>query len=354
MSSNTGSSSPTGGNGNSNANSNAVLNANSNANLTSSSTSTSTSNTSNTSNTPPPVITQFTLNEAFDVSGAHITNQQGTAANGTGVTITTFQTTDASDVDLSLTQNLTGLVVVNNEQSDPNSAQGLLLAEIRDYAGKINCTDFQGKGTIDDYSQLFQAASKIANDVTQIKLDVDVEGFNEFGEAADELSKLFNSFIVKLQTVSIIDDLDFLRSIAAALRKIWNLSEVFGKFKETILATATVKVPQSSHDARLLVSTIMSEVDCAFTYINHFINPMTPAPAAASLSATERFVIEKAVDTIDSWSVLCEQGVTIAMSNNPDIQYFSTASRHLRTNAALLNNNTSTLRGRLAAYNILQ
>jgi hypothetical protein len=129
---------------------------------------------------------------------------------------------------------------------------------------------------------------------------------------------------------------------------------VFGKFKETILATATVKVPQSSHDASLLVSTIMSEVDCAFTYINHFINPLTPAPAAASLSATERFVIDKAVDTIDSWSVLCEQGVTIAMSNNPDIQYFSTASRHLRANAALLNNNTSTLRGRLAAYNILQ
>jgi hypothetical protein len=350
MSSNSGSSSPTGGN--SNANSNAVLNANSNANLTS--TSTSTSSSSNTSNAPPPVITQFTLNETIDISGAQITNQQGTAANGTGVTVTTFQTTDASDVDLTLTQNLTGLVVVNTEHCDPNSAQSLLLAEIRDYAGKINCTDFQGKGTIDDYSQLFQAASKIANDVTQIKLDVDVEGFNEFGAAADELSKLFNSFIVKLQTVSIIDDLDFLRAIAAALRKIWNLSEVFGRFKETILATATVKVPQSSHDARLLVSTIMSEVDCAFTYINHFINPTTPAPAAASLSVTERLVIEKAVDTIDSWSLLCEQGVTIAMSNNPDIQYFSTASRHLKGNAALLNNNTSTLRGRLAAYNILQ
>ena len=301
------------------------------------------------------MITQFTLNEAFDVSGAHITNKQGSAANGTEVTITTFQTTDASNVDLTLTENLVGLVETGyNDVCDPNSAQSLILAEIRDYAGKINCTDFQGKGTIDDYSQLFQAASKIANDVTQIKLDVDVEGFNEFGAAADELSKLFNSFIVKLQTVSIIDDIDFLRSIAAALRKIWNLSEVFGRFKETILATATVKVPQSSHDARLLVSTIMSEVGCAMTYINHFVNPLTPAPAAATLTANDRVVINKAVDTIDSWSVLCEQGVTIAMSNNPDIQYFSTASRQLRTNASLLTNNTSTLRGRLAAYNILQ
>lgn len=304
---------------------------------------------------PTHVILTSTLNESFDISGANITNQQGVDADGTHVTITTFQTTDASNVDLTLTENLVGLVeTVYNDVNDPNSQQGVLLAEIRDYAGKINCTDFQGKGTLDDYSQLFQAASKIANDVTHIKLDVDVEGFNEFGAAAEELSKLFNSFIVKLETVSIIDDVDFLRSIADALRKIWNLSEVFGRFKETILATATVKVPQSSHDARILVSSIMSEVGCAMTYVNHFVNPLIPAPLAASLTETERLVINKAVDTIDSWSVLCEQGVTIAMSNNPDIQYFSTASRQLRTNAAMMTNNTSTLRGRLAAYNILQ
>ena len=328
----------------SNADSNAFLNANSNAAF----------NANSNTQVPPPVIVTATLDEAFDISGAHITNTQGVAADGTHVTVTTFQTTDLSGLDLSLTQNLVGLVETYYDNTADNSAHSVILNEIRDYAGKINCSDFQGKGTIDDYSHLFQAASKIANDVTQIKLDVDVEGFNEFGAAADELSKLFNSFIVRLQTVSIIDDLDFLRSIAAALNKIWNLSEVFGRFKETILATATVKVPQTSHDARLLVSSIMTEVGCAMNYVNHFINPSVPAPHSASLSAEEVIVINKAVDTIDSWSVLCEQGVTIAMSNNVDIQFFSTASKVLRTNANTLTHNTSTLRGKLAAYNILQ
>jgi len=338
MSSNSGNTSP-GGTPNSNAS-----NPNSNA-----------SNPNSNAQAPPPVIVTSTLSETFDISGAVITNNQGVAADGTGVTVTTFQTTDLSGVDLTLTENLVGLVEIGYDNTvDPNSPQSLALAEIRDYAGKINCTDFQGKGTIDDYSQLFQAASKIANDVTQIKLDVEVDGFNEFGAAADELSKLFNSFIVKLQTVSIIDDIEFLRSIAAALRKIWNLSEVFGRFKETILATATVKVPQSSHDARLLVSTIMSEVGCAMTYVNHFVNPLSPAPVAAMLTENERHVINKAVDTIDSWGVLCEQGITIAMSNNPDVQYFSSASSQLKTNASFLKNNTSTLRGKLASYNIIQ
>ena len=303
---------------------------------------------------PAPVIVTSTLDEAFDISGARITNKQGVAADGTGVTVTTFQTTDLSGLDLTLTENLVGLVESYYDNTNDNSAHSIVLNEIRDYAGKITCSDFQGKGTIDDYSQLFRAASKIANDVTQIKLDVDIDGFDEFGTAADELSKLFNSFIVRLQTVSIIDDLDFLRSISVALRKIWNLSEVFGRFKETILATATVKVPKSSHDAKLLVSSIMTEVGCAMTYVNHFINPSIPAPVAASLSSEEIIVINKAVNTIDSWSILCEQGVTIAMSNNTDVQFFSTANIHLKNNAKLMLNNTSTLRGKLATYNILQ
>lgn len=302
-----------------------------------------------------PVIVNYTLNEVVDISGARITNQQGTAADGTEVTHVQFQTTDGSGADLTLNENLVGVVTsYYDDEADANSPANLELNKIKDYAAKINCSDFQGKGTIDDYSQLFQAASKIANDVQQMQLDVEVEGFNEFGAAADELSKLFNSFIVKLQTVSVIDDLSFLRSISAALEKIWKLSEVFGRFKETILATATVQIPKSSHDTKLLVQSVMSEVNCAMTYINHFVNPVAGDPADANLSARDRNVINKAVDTIDNWSVLCEQGVSIAMSNDPDIIYISTASGQLKSKASQLTSNTSTLRSKLAMYNIIQ
>ena len=128
---------------------------------------------------------------------------------------------------------------------------------------------------------------------------------------------------------------------------------MFGKFKETILATATIRVPKSSHDAAILVKSVMSEVNCAMTYVNHFVNPLVGDPDDANLSAYEQNVIAKAVNTIDNWSVLCDQGVSIAMANNPDIMYISTASNQLKTSASLLVSNTSTLKSKLAQYNIL-
>ena len=299
-----------------------------------------------------PKIVNYTLNQTEDISGAQITSQQGVAANGSEVTQVNFQTTDLSGMDLTLTQNLTGIVQsFYDTTEDQTSQSAILLNEIKDYAAKINCNEFKGKGTLEDYSELFNAASKIANDVTQMNLDVDVEGFNEFSSAADELSKLFNSFIVKLQTVSIIDDVSFLRSISLALSKIWNLSQVFGRFKETILATATVQIPKSSHDAAILVNSVMSEVNCAMNYVNHFVNPQPGHHPSADLSAEERIVINKAVATIDHWSVLCDQGVYIAMSNSPDVQLISTVSSRLKVNASLMTNNTSTLKSKLSRYN---
>jgi len=212
-------------------------------------------------------------------------------------------------------------VLFRSDEVDPSGATNLVLNQIKAYASQIQCSDFQGKGTVEDYAIRFQAASKIANDVNQTQLNVQVDGFNEFGAAADQLSALFTSFIQKLETVSIIDDLSFLQSIAAALAKIVNLSNIFGKFKNTILATATIQVPKPSHDATLLAQNVMSEVGCAMTYINHFVNPLPSDPASANLSDIEKNIIDKAVASIDNWSTLCSQGVTISMSNNPDMQY---------------------------------
>ena len=296
---------------------------------------------------------QYTLNETTDASGVIVKNQQGTDANGVEVTHTTFVTKDVSGNDINVSEDLLATAFdYYDDEANPASANVQILNEIKDYAGKIKCSDFQGKGTVDDYAILFQAASKIASDTKQMELVVDIQGFNEFGAAADDLSKLFNSFITKLQTVSIVDDLNFLRAIAAALKKIWNLSEVFGKFKETILATSTVDIPKSAHDAKLLVQTVMSEVSCAMNYINHFVDPSVNVGPSGNLSVAEQAIITKAVATIDNWSVLSAQGVTIAMSNSPDVSYISTASKQLSFNATKLNANTSTLRSKLAAYNI--
>lgn len=320
-----------------------------------------TSRPSSPSNTPPSgppsspptysnAIVLPTLDQTIQGNGYVVHNTQGPDVSGNEITHTTFDTTDP-EVDFQVTEDLTGKVEAYYDNTqETETAQ--LLSSINSYASKIQCTDFQGKGTIEDYSQLFNAAAKIANESKHMQLDVDIDGFNEFADAADELSKLFSSFIVKLESVSIIDDVVFLRSVSIALEKIWKLSEVFGKFKQTILATSSVQLPKSTHETKVALESVISNVNCAMKYISHFVDSSVPAPVEADLSQNEKDVISAAVNTIDSWNVLCEQGVSIAMSSNPDIQFITASSNQLKNTTQTLKNATDKLKNKLASYNI--
>ena len=314
------------------------------------STPTTNANSNANSNNPSPVPSALTLDQTVVGDGFVVHNTQGVDASGNEITLTTFDTTDP-EVDFQVEADLTGQVEAYYDNThETDTAQ--VLAEIQLYGSRIQCSDFHGKGTIEDYSQLFNAAAKIANESKQMQLDVDIDGFNEFADAADELSKLFTSFIVKLENVSIIDDMAFLRAVSVALKKIWNLSEVFGKFKQTILATSTIQIPKSTHDTKTVLESVIGNVNCAMKYISHFVDSSSPAPVDANLSTEEKGVIDAAVSTIDSWNVLCEQGVSIAMSNNPDIKYIKTASDQMKNTTQTLKNATNALKTKLASYAI--
>lgn len=282
--------------------------------------------------------------------GYIVQNTTGSDTSGNQITHTTFDTTDL-DVDFQVEQDLTGKVQAYYDNTAERET-ALVLSDIQNYGSKIQCEDFHGKGTIDDYSKLFQAAAKIANETKQMQLDVDIAGFNEFADAADDLAKLFTGFILKLENVSIIDDMVFLRAVSVALKKIWNLSEVFGKFKQTILATSSIQLPKSAHDTKVVLESVIGNVNCAMKYISHFVDASFVAPEDANLSSTEKGVIDAAVATIDNWNVLCEQGVSIAMSNNPDIQYIKTASNQLKNTTNTLKSATDKLKVKLAVYNM--
>jgi len=296
---------------------------------------------------PPTVPSDPSLNS---VVGYVVTNSQYADASGNEHTETIFTTTDPTS-DVQIFEDLSG-DVVHYYDDTKDAAKSAIIAQIQTYAAEIKCTDFKGKGSIDDYAQLFQAASQIANESVQMQLDVDIEGFNEFANAADDLSALFTGFIVKLQNVSIIDDTAFLTSVANALAKIVNLSKVFGKFKETILATSTVQLPKSAHDTSLILQNVVGQINCAMTYITHFVDSSSPAPTTANLSAEEQGIINAAVSTIGNWNILCEQGVSIAMANDPDIQYIKNASLQLKQKTQTLANATSLLKTKLSAFNI--
>lgn len=325
---------------------------NSRNDLPSSASSSNASTPSSTASTPSSTAStpRASSNSTIVGDGYIVQNTQGADSSGNEITNTTFETTD-SLVDFQVFQDLSGKVEAYYDNTGETDT-ALVLKDIQDYGSKIQCSDFHGKGTIDDYAQLFQAAAKIANETKQMQLDIDIDGFNEFANAADELSKLFTSFIVKLENVSIIDDMVFLQSVSVALKKIWNLSEVFGKFKQTILATSSVQLPKSTHDTKVVLESVIDNVHCAMKYISHFVDASSVAPEDANLSSTEKGVIDAAVATIDNWNVLCEQGVSIAMSNNPDIQYIKTATNQLKNTANTLKNATNQLKSKLVGYNL--
>ena len=274
--------------------------------------------------------------------GLVITNQQGISNDGTVKTETTFNTTNDDVNNAHIKQDLVETVESNYD----NGTNSAILAQIKDYAGKIKCDDFHGKGTIDDYNELFIAASKIANDTKQMKLDVEVDGFDDFGRAADELSELFASFTKKIQNINIINDETFLQSVLNALIKIYNLSETFGKFKETILITSSIKIPKSAQETNVILTDVMDELNCAMNYINHFVSPDTELQSA-NLSDVDKNIIKKAVQTIDNWKILSDQGVSIALNNNSDIQNIKNINTNLKQKTVALKSATSALRAKI-------
>ncbi len=281
--------------------------------------------------------------------GLQINNQQTVTPNGV-VTITNLITTNPN-FDPQITENLVG-TVTNHYDNDPNETSNteLIVEQIRDYATQIKCDNFHGKGSIDDYGALFNAASQIANDTKQMNLDIDIDGFNDFGNAADELSKLFTSFTKRLQNINIINDNSFLNAVLNALKKIVNLSNVFGKFKHTIMVTSEIKIPKTTHDTKNILVDVIAEVNCAMNYINNFVEPSNDLPLG-QLSDDEKNVINKAVATIDNWKILCENGVSIALNNDTDINYLKQTNTDLKTKTQSLQNATLKLKQKLNQYN---
>ena len=311
---------------------------------------------SSSSSETPPIIVPIVVVDASSVVhgvGYDVVTQNGTGADGTDITRVTFDTTEPELYDPQIHQNLSEVIEQYNDVTEPNSQAIVLLNQIKAYAGEIQCSDFHGKGTIDDYTVLFQAASRIATDTKQMELNIDIEGFNDFAQAADELSDLFNGFITKLQNVNIITDITFLTSISIALGKIVNLSNIFGKFKKTVVATTKIQIPKSAHDTKVVIEGVMDEINCAMQYINYFVSPTDQNLVDAQLSAAEKNIIAQSVNTINSWNVLCEQGVSIAMSSDVDVQYIQNASTELKQTTVNLKNATSTLKAKLAAFNIM-
>jgi hypothetical protein len=279
--------------------------------------------------------------------GIETITESGIKPDGTVIYQTIAFTTDASD-QIQITEDLSAIIQIYDDKTDPSL--NAVLQEITQYAEKINCSNFQGKGSIDDYTELFTVAANLAKDAKQTSLSIDIAGFQEFGNAADELSHLFHQYIMKIQNINVINDYAFLLSIKNSLQKISNLAEVFGRFKETILATSIIQIPKSLEDTRYILDGVMSEVDCAMKYINHFVCPEEDISmcAAADLSSDDKQLITNAVNTIKKWNNDFNENLQVVISENADVQFIQNANQLISHTASNLKGATACFKGKLS------
>ena len=259
-------------------------------------------------------------------------------------------TFESTNPDVDVTQILETKVVINNKLTIEKEK---LLNLISSHATEITCSDFKGKGSIDDYKELFIAASNIVESSKNVKLDVDITGLNDFGNTCDELSDIFTSYITKLEKISIIDDLEFLRNVEYNLSKIVKLSNVFSKFKSTIIATSTINIPSTTIETSKKLNKVMDEINCAMNYISHFVEA-DPHNTDSSfhMGEEDKKTIEKSVGVINSWSQISEYGVKVSMTNNEDIQKINLVSDSLKQNSEKLKGLTSKLKNKLSNFGI--
>jgi hypothetical protein len=298
----------------------------------------------------------YNMNTLIDISsiiingiGYKIINKRSIDPSGNINFHTIFTSTEPNIYDPDITENLIEYVTTYDDISG-NSENQEVMNQIIAYAAQIKCENFHGKGTVDDYAALFEAANKIATETTQIQLDVDIDGFNEFGQAADDLANLFNSFTIRLQNVNIINDLTFLRAISDALGKICNLSKIFGKFKETIMCKTSIQLPKSSQDTSIILNNVMSEINCAMNYISNFVEVTNPDLPDYKLSQAEQNIITNAVTTIDNWNVICQEGVSVTMNTNSAIVSINNNNQALKEKTVKLKSLASTLKNKLNVY----
>jgi hypothetical protein len=84
-------------------------------------------------------------------------------------------------------------------------------------------------------------------------------------------------------------------------------------------------------------------------YIQHFVNP-TVELEEAKLNDIDRNVIQRATTTIEAWSQIYENGVSVAMNQNEDIQYIHQANGVFKDQAIVLRQSTSQLRNKYSQY----
>jgi hypothetical protein len=237
------------------------------------------------------------------------------------------------------------------EETNEYDINNKLLDEIREYAAKINYKDFHGKGTIEDYSKLFEAVSKMANDYKKAELDFETEGFNDFSHTAEEMINVFELYSKKIQNINIINDTHFLISISNSLEKMIKLSDAFIKFNKTVLSISDIHIPEKVCETTQILSDAMVDITCAVNYISHFINPnnINNPLLYSELNKEDKNTIDNAVNIITNMN-LNYNDIKNRLENEQVCKDIIKYNKSIRKSSDILKNATTNFKNKINNY----
>jgi hypothetical protein len=267
--------------------------------------------------------------EIVDVSG-NIIHSTKIVVTDDNVVTTTMDAVDGTStiniVDTKLTSD--NLSVSNVQESvvnyyDDDPEVNSILTEINSYASKIDISDFQKKGRIEDYLSLIQNAQNVVNQNKTYNLDVDLTQYNSLGTVADELTGLFNQLTVNVQQESTMLNKDFLNGLLSTMRKLYNLSDAFGKFKKVMTSESVLNVPKSLSNVENTLKTVSSTLASASSYITYFADSSSITDETvisnSQLSASDLNNIHKSIDLLSTSQTnmnnLINERVSVVTSN---------------------------------------
>jgi predicted RNA-binding protein len=138
----------------------------------------------------------------------------------------------------------------------------------------------------------------------------------------------------------------FLSAVLSALKKVVALSKAFSAFQESILEN---RIHSSIGETKKILEGVTEEVNCAMEYISHFSSP-TSYLEGANINHVNKNALNRACTTIDAWNTIYKNGASMAMNENPDIQYMKRTNQTFIQQSAQLRRTTNIIRERYSYY----
>jgi len=186
---------------------------------------------------------------------------------------------------------------------EPSNESKKILCEIDGYIDNIRCDKLTGKGSIDDYKNLFQRVFEYSDELTtqKISLDMDMKKLDKFADSAEQLTKTISDLTIRLKSIVAVNDIKFLNDFRDKVQKISKLYETIDEFQTTIIESSELYIPTTLEQINKKLRKITEEIDSSMVYLDNFTGIIGDniIPKNALISDKMKESAQKTCDSLD-------------------------------------------------------